>query len=132
MFAWLAQFLTAPIINGFLSAYQKKLDASNTTGAQAVEVTKAALLAEVENRKANKEIISAQQGSWYTAWPMVLVQAGAALFFVKCVVWDTMLDLGTTPRLNGDVSTTYNLVMSFWFGGVAVRGVVATVRTWWR
>ena len=26
------------------------------------------------------------------------------LFFGKCVIWDTILDLGTTPALKGDVS----------------------------
>lgn len=132
MFAWLAQFLTAPIINGFLAAYQKKLDASNTTGAQAVEVTKAALLAEIEARKNATVVVLAQQGKWYSAWPMLLVQAIAALFFAKCVFWDNMLGLGSTDPLNGDVQTTYNIVMSFWFGGAAVKGAIIAARTWWR
>src|SRR5215813_10280801 len=34
MLQWLAQFLTAPIINGFLNAYKAKLAAANAQGAQ--------------------------------------------------------------------------------------------------
>jgi hypothetical protein len=33
----------------------------------------------------------------------------------KCVVWDTMMGLGTTPALKGDVSVWAGLVMSFYF-----------------
>ncbi len=51
MLQWLAQFLTAPIVNGFLDAYKAKLAAANAQGAQAVEVARAALLAEIEARR---------------------------------------------------------------------------------
>ena len=37
MLQWLAQFLTAPIVNGFLNAYKAKLAAANAQGAQAVD-----------------------------------------------------------------------------------------------
>ena len=67
MLQWLAQFLTAPIINGFLNAYKAKLAAANAQGAQAVEVARAALLAEIEARKSANAVILAEQGRWYTA-----------------------------------------------------------------
>src|SRR5215813_7073958 len=51
MLQWLAQFLTAPIINGVLDAYKAKLAAANAQGAQAVEVARAALLAEIDARR---------------------------------------------------------------------------------
>ena len=43
MLQWLAQFLTAPIVNGFLDAYKAKLAAANAQGAQAAELARAAL-----------------------------------------------------------------------------------------
>src|SRR4030088_2484867 len=67
MWQWLASFFTAPIINGFLDAYKAKLDSQNTQGAQAAEVARAALLAEVDARKSANAIIIAEQGRWYTA-----------------------------------------------------------------
>src|SRR5262245_55820501 len=69
MLQWLAQFLTAPIINGFLDAYKAKLAAANAQGAQAVEVARSALLAEIEARKSANAVILAEQGRWYRDHP---------------------------------------------------------------
>src|SRR5207245_2637233 len=60
MLQWLAQFLTAPIVNGFLNAYKAKLAAANAQGAQAVEVARAALLTEIEARKSANAVILAE------------------------------------------------------------------------
>ena len=59
MLQWLAQFLTAPIINGFLDAYKAKLAAANAQGAQAVEAARAALIAGTreEERRARAETL---------------------------------------------------------------------------
>ncbi len=129
MFAWLAQWLTAPIINGFLAAYQKKLDASNTAGQQAVDVTKAALLAEIEARKEAKAIIIAEQGRWWTSLPRAVVQYSFAIFVFKVVVYDNVLGLGTTDPLGGDVAVWAGWVMGLWFGGRTVEKVAQTI---WR
>ena len=127
MFAWLAQWLTAPIINGFLSAYQKKLDASNTAGQQAVDVTRAALLAEIEARKEAKTIIIAEQGRWWTSLPRAVVQYSFAIFVAKVVVYDNVLGLGTTDPLGGDVAVWSGWVMGLWCGGRTVEKVAQTI-----
>lgn len=132
MWNLLLTFLGGPLVNGLINAYKARLEASNTTGAQAVEVTKAALTAEVQARAEASKIITIQTGHWWSAWPMMMVQVTAGLFFFKCVAWDTMLGWGETPRLGGDIEVTYNLVMSFWFGGAAVKGAIVAARTWWR
>lgn len=132
MFGMILSFLGGPLVNGLISAYKAKLNAANSAGAQAVDVTKAALIAEVQARAETNKLIAIQMGHWWTAFPMILVQFCGALFFAKCVVWDTMLGWGETPKLGGDVATTYNLIMSFWFGGVAVKGAIVAARTWWR
>jgi len=43
----------------------------------------------------------------------VVIFRGMQLSYAKCVVWDTVLSLGTTPALRGDVSVWAGLVMSF-------------------
>jgi len=132
MFQWILSFLSAPIFNSLLKAYQMRLEAANQSGAQAADVAKAAMIAEVQQRQANKEIVVATLGHWYTAWPMAIVMGSAAAFFTKCVVWDTMLGWGSTPALGGDVQTSYNLIMAFWFGSAGVRGSIAAIRGLWR
>src|SRR2546425_517982 len=62
MLQWLAQFLTAPIVNGFLNAYKAKLAAANAQGAPAGEVVRAAPLAEIEARKSATAALPAELG----------------------------------------------------------------------
>lgn len=129
---WLLSLISAPLFNTLLKGWQAKLDAQTASGVQAADVAKAAMIAEVQQRAANKEIVIATLGRWYTALPMTVVMMSAAAFFAKCVVWDTMLGWGTTPALGGDVATSYNLVMAFWFGAAGVRGSIAAIRGLWR
>jgi cytosine/adenosine deaminase-related metal-dependent hydrolase len=75
MLRWLAQFLTVPIVNGFLDAYKAKLAAANAQGAQAAELARSALLAEIEARKSADAVIIAEQGRWYTAIIRPLIAA---------------------------------------------------------
>ena len=96
MLQWLASFLTAPIINGFLDAYKAKLDAKNNAGAQAVEVTRAALIAEIEARKSANAMLVAEQGRWYTAIIRPLLALPVIIYLWKVIVWDIVLGLGST------------------------------------
>jgi hypothetical protein len=132
MFQWIISFLSAPIFNTLLKGWQMKLDSQTASGAQAADVAKAAMTTEVQQRQANAGIVVATMGRWYTALPMTIVMGSAAAFFTKCVVWDTMLGWGSTPALGGDVQTSYNLIMAFWFGSAGVRGSIAAIRGLWR
>ena len=46
----------------------------------------------------------------------------------KCVVWDTIIGLGTTPPLKGDVSIWAGLVMSFYFGKRTFENVARIIK----
>jgi len=129
---WILSLISAPLFNTLLKGWQAKLDANTAAGVQAADVAKAAMAAEVQQRVANAGIVTATMGHWYTALPMTLVMGAAAAFFCKCVVWDTMLGWGSTPALGGDVQTSYNLIMAFWFGSAGVRGSIAAIRGLWR
>jgi hypothetical protein len=86
MLQWLASFLTAPIINGFLDAYKARLDAKSNAGAQAVEVTRAALIAEIEARKSANAMLIAEQGRWYTAIIRPLLALPVIIYLWKVIV----------------------------------------------
>jgi hypothetical protein len=132
MFQWIISFLSAPIFDTLLKGWQAKLDSQTAAGVQAADVAKKAMETEVQQRQANAGIVVATMGRWYTALPMTIVMGSAAAFFTKCVVWDTMLGWGSTPALGGDVQTSYNLIMAFWFGSAGVRGSIAAIRGLWR
>ncbi len=127
MFAWIIQLLASPVLNTLTRMYEKKLAAANTTGAQAVEITRAALLAEIEARKQAQAIIIAEQGRWWTSLPRAVVQYSFAIFVFKVVVYDNVLGLGTTDPLGGDVAVWAGWVMALWFGGRTVEKVAQTI-----
>ena len=129
MLQWLAQFLTAPIVNGFLDAYKAKLAAANAQGVQAVEVARAALLAEIDARKSANAVILAEQGRWYTAIVRPLLAAPVVIYLWKVIVWDIVLGLGTTDPIGGDVAEWAGWIVTAYVGG---RSLEKIARTIWR
>jgi hypothetical protein len=127
MWQWLASFLTAPIINGFLDAYKAKLDSQNTQSAQAVEVARAALLAEVDARKSANAIIIAEQGRWYTAMVRPLLVLPVILYLWKVIVWDKVLGWGTTEVIAGDVGIWAGTIVTTYVGGRSLEKIAKTI-----
>ena len=127
MWQWLASFLTAPIINGFLDAYKAKLDSQNTQGAQAVDVARAALLAEVDARKSANAIIIAEQGRWYTAVIRPLLALPVIIYLWKVIVWDKVLGWGTTDAIAGDVGVWTGAIVTTYVGGRSLEKIARTI-----
>src|SRR6516165_1254856 len=127
MLQWLAQFLTAPIVNGFLNAYKAKLAAANAQGAQAVEVARAALLAEIEARRNANAVILAKQGRWYTAIIRPLLAAPVVIYLWKVIVWDIVLSLGTTDPIGGDVAEWAGWIVTAYVGGRSLEKIARTI-----
>ena len=127
MWQWLASFLTAPIINGFLDAYKAKLDSQNTQGAQAAEVARAALLAEVDARKSANAIIIAEQGRWYTAVIRPLLALPVIIYLWKVIVWDKVLGWGTTDVIAGDVGVWAGTIVTTYVGGRSLEKIARTI-----
>ena len=127
MWQWLASFLTAPIINGFLDAYKAKLDSQNAQSAQAVEVARAALLAEVDARKSANAIIIAEQGRWYTAMVRPLLVLPVIIYLWKVIVWDKVLGWGTTDVIAGDVGIWAGTIVTTYVGGRSLEKIAKTI-----
>ena len=127
MWQWLASFLTAPIINGFLDAYKAKLDSQNPQSAQAVEVARAALLAEVDARKSANAIIIAEQGRWYTAMVRPLLALPVIIYLWKVIVWDKVLGWGTTDVIVGDVGIWAGTIVTTYVGGRSLEKIAKTI-----
>ena len=125
MLRWLAQFLTAPIVSAFLDAYKAKLAAANAQGAQAAELARAALLAEIEARKGADAIIVAEQGRWYTAIIRPLLAAPVIIYLWKVIVWDIVLGLGSTDPIGGDVAQWAGSIVTAYVGGRSLEKIRA-------
>lgn len=127
MWTAILSFLSGPLINGLLAAYRERLAAMTSQDRTAADLAVKAIEAEIAARQDARTIIIAEQGHWYTALPRALVQYSVAIFFTKCIVWDTVLGWGTTPALGGDVANTYGLVMAMWFGGRTLEKIAGTI-----
>jgi hypothetical protein len=127
MFAWLAQFLTAPIVNGFIAAYKAKLDAQNSRDAKAAELAEKTILAEIAARKSADAVIIAEQGRWYTAIIRPLLAAPVIIYLWKVIVWDKVLAWGSTDALSGDVAAWAGLIVTTYVGGRSLEKIARTI-----
>lgn len=123
MIAWLASFLSGPIVNGLISAYKARLDAANTRDHQAADLAKTEILGEIELRKQEKELLQSEQGWWVTALIRPLFALPFIAFAWKVIVWDKVLGLGSTDALDPNMWSVFITVVSAYFGGRTIEKV---------
>jgi hypothetical protein len=129
MLKWLAQFLTAPIVNGFIAAYKARLDAANSHDRTAADLAAKAIAAEIEARRSAAAIVIAEQGRWYTALVRPLLAAPVVIYLWKVIVWDIVLGLGVTDPIGGDVGVWAGMIVTTYVGGRSLEKIAGTI---WR
>jgi hypothetical protein len=125
---WMAilSFLGGPVIKGLIDAYQAKLKAGNVDEKIAADLAGKEIAAQtLEVQELTKLKIAEIGHPWE---PEKIAFYVTLLFYAKCVVWDTILGLGTTPALKGDVSVWAGLVMSFYFGKRTFENVARIIK----
>jgi hypothetical protein len=127
MWAWLAQFLTAPIVNGFIDAYKARLDAENSQDRTAADLAVTAIAAEIEARKSADAIIIAEQGRWYTAIVRPLLAAPVIIYLWKVIVCDKVVGFGTTDPILGDVGIWCGMIVTTYVGGRSLEKIANTI-----
>jgi hypothetical protein len=120
--------LTGPIVQGVVDGYKAKLAAGNTSEKLAADLAARELAIELRERELAVQQNIADEGRWWTAAPRAIACWSFALFVAKCVVWDTVLGLGTTPPLKGDLGTWAGWLMALWFGGRTIEKVARIIR----
>lgn len=121
MWTAILSFLGGPIVNGAIKAYQAKLAAGNTSENIAATLAARELAVQQRETEVEAEYKRALIGHWYE--PVNLLAYIIVSYIGKVVVWDTMLGLGTTPMIKGDVATWMGMVMLFLVGKRGVENV---------
>jgi hypothetical protein len=121
---WLLSFLSGPIISGLLDAYRAKLASVNTTDQHAVDLAVADLQAQIEERKGARALASTQLGIVQEFFGWI-----SLAYYAKVIVWDKLLELGSTDPIKGDMSTVYMLIITFYFGAPIINNTVSRVLT---
>jgi hypothetical protein len=113
---WMAilSFLGGPVIKGLIDAYQAKLKAGNVDSKIASDLAAGEIAAQVSETNAIMQYRIAEIGHWYE--PDKIMGYLVALLLGKLIVWDICLGLGTTNLHEGWMTTTTNLIVSFYFG----------------
>lgn len=119
-------FIGGPVIRGLLDAYNAKLKAGNTSEKIAADLAAGEVAAQTAETQAITNLKIAQIGHLWE--PEKLAMYITLGFYAKCVVWDTMLGLGTTPSLKGDVSVWAGMIMGFYFTKRGFENVARIIR----
>ena len=120
--------LTGPLIQGVVDYQKNKLAAGNTAENIAAGLAARELTVELRERELNGQQNVADEGRWWTAAPRAIACWSFAIFIAKCVVWDTVLGLGTTPKLGGDIQQAFLWLSAMWFGGRTFEKIAPIIR----
>ena len=125
---WMAimSFIGGPVIKGLIDAYQAHLTAVNTSEATAADLAGKEIAAQAAEQQAITNLKIAEIGHPWE--PEKLAFYIVLVFYAKCVIFDTVLGLGTTPALKGDVSMWSGLIMSFYFGKRTFENVARIIK----
>lgn len=130
MWTWLTSLITGPIINAALGAYQKKLDAGNTSERIAADIAMRELDVQKRERELAASVIVAEQGNWFTRSVRPLWALPFVIYTWKLVVWDKVLGHWThsvTDPLSGGMETLIVTVAAAYFGGRTIESVARII-----
>lgn len=131
MWTWLTDLITGPFINAALGAYQKKLDAGNTSERIAAELAGRELEVQKREREVAAQVVIAEQGNWMTRCVRPLWAMPFVIYTWKLVVWDKVLAPwtgGTTDPLSGGMETLIVTVAAAYFGGRTIEQVARIIK----
>ena len=119
-------FIGGPVIKGLIDAYNLHLQAETTDTKTAADLAGKEIAAQQAETDAQTKLKIAEIGHLWE--PEKLAFYIVLIFFAKCVIWDTVLGLGVTPALKGDVSMWSGLVMSFYFGKRTFENIARIIK----
>jgi len=126
MWLMIMQLIGGPVVSGLISAYREHLKATTEDHNIAADLAAKEIAAQSAETDARTRLKIAEIGHPWE--PEKLAFYVVLTFFAKCIVWDTILGLGTTPSLKGDVSVWAGLVMSFYFGKRTFENVARIIK----
>jgi len=126
MWMTILSFLGGPVIKGLIDAYQAKLKAGNVDSKIAADLAATEIAAQVAETQTQAQLKISEIGHPWE--PEKVAFYITLVFYSKCVVWDTVLGLGTTPALKGDVSAWAGLIISFYFGRRTFENVARIIK----
>lgn len=123
---WLGGLLGGPFARAAVDAYKAKLDADNSQDRISADLAARELQVQQAEIAAQTQLRIAEIGHWYT--PDNLAAYIFVVYVAKVVVWDTMLGLGTTDPVRGNVGDWLGLIAAFLFGKRGIENVARILK----
>jgi hypothetical protein len=106
------------LVTSAITAYNKTVDADVAKYRVDGTVDVAALQAQASLQQAQRDIIIAEQGHWFTRLPRPVMGLSLAVYFAKSTVWDKVFahwTHGHTYPLDGYTATLAGIVATGYF-----------------
>lgn len=126
MWEIIANLIGGPLVSGLIKAYQAKLTSENTAEQIAAGLAARELNVQAVEIQAQNQLRIAEVGKWWE--PDHLASYVFVLYLGKVVVWDTMLGLGSTPAIHGNVGDWLGLIAAFLFGKRGIENVARIIK----
>lgn len=125
---WLAimQLIGGPVVSGLIGAYKAHLQAQTQDANIAANLAGKEIAAQTVQIQAINQLKIAEIGHPYE--PEKLAFYVWLFYFAKCVVWDTVFGLGSTPPLYGAVAMWSNLIVGFYFTKRSFENVARIIK----
>jgi hypothetical protein len=126
MWMSILSFVGGPVIKGLIDVYQARLKAGNISERIAAETAADEIAAQTVEGRVAAQLKTAQIGHPWE--PEKLAFYVTLAFYAKCVLWDTVLGLGTTAALRGDVSMWAGMIMGFYFSKRTFENIARIIK----
>lgn len=126
MLAWLASFISGPIVNGIISGYKAKLAAGNTSEKIAADLAQRELAVQEAEIQAQAQLKVAEVGHPWE--PEKLFAYILVIYFGKVFLWDAAFHFGETDAVRGDTGQWAGMIMMFYFGKRGVENVARILK----
>jgi hypothetical protein len=118
-------WLGGPLLEKALDGYKAKLASGNTTERIAADLASRELVVEQREIEVQADYKRALIGHPFE--PANVAAYIFVLYIAKVVVWDTMLGLGSTPAIKGNVGEWMALIAAFLFGKRGAENVAMII-----
>lgn len=122
-------FLSSGVVDKVLGHMEAKANTETERERIRTQATIEAIRSETAAQVEGRAIIIAEQGHWYTAIIRPLFAAPFVLYLGKLVVWDKVLDLGSTDPLSPELWNVCMTIVGAYFIGRSAEKVASIVTT---
>ena len=126
---WLISLLGLPVLNTLATAYQARLKAGTAAEKLAGDLAARELAVQQAEYQSQYNLRTAEIGHWWE--PEKLALYLVLLYMAKVVIWDIILNLGTTAPIKGEVAVWCNLILSWYFGKRTFENVSRIISARW-